>query len=731
MKKYLLSIFCLFCLAGSAIAENLTIAAEYASSNHEHTATTASVGAPVFSVEAGTKYNPFSVEITAEEGATVYYTLDGTEPTTQSTVYSKAISFNKFNTSTTLKAIATIAGKSSSVTTATYSLKVAEPTFSIKGGVYEKLDGATALKFTCETEGATIYYNDRNGDPITAGSKSYGSLSILSTKEIKAVAFVNVNGNKIYSDVVSEKYHISHIKPYKKATEFTAGRYLISAEGIIAQPVSETTDNEYLQPQSVTVNGDFIETFEFYAFKFTEVKGGYTIQDTLGRYVHLKDTEQTFFVSEAQPTEAPLWTVFIDNETGEATITNVEKNKHIRFSSQQNSFGSYDNTPSDSHLPTLYKLGEYPTFTVTPANGDTIAAFEKVTITCESGISLNEDKNPYYSIDWDYAKYGFDNKTIIDDNTIEFTFDEPITDNKDFRVVFPEGLFILDPNGLAKPSTMAKYTYTVKNINILEVIYANPDNGSSISNIEYLYFEYSQDIIKNANGAVITDQNGKEYPLTVSETDAWGEKAAANTLCLKTAEPITEAGIYTFVLKKEYVHSASNVRLSEDKTYTFTVTGTLNITSITPVVESGAVNEILIEFNKDITCWTDRFLVMSENGAEYYFTVTYTDKNNNELPYNSLRLVTTTPITAAGTYALNIEENTIATTDLTAPERLPAQTFIFTFDGNSITADISEVKGEPAQNGEIGTIYDLTGRKVVNITKPGIYIVDSKKILVK
>ena len=41
---------------------------------------------------------------------------------------------------------------------------------------------------------------------------------------------------------------------------------------------------------------------------------------------------------------------------------------------------------------------------------------------------------------------------------------------------------------------------------------------------------------------------------------------------------------------------------------------------------------------------------------------------------------------------------------------------------------ISEVKGE---NGTVKTIYDLTGRRVENITAPGIYIVGGKKVLVR
>ena len=49
------------------------------------------------------------------------------------------------------------------------------------------------------------------------------------------------------------------------------------------------------------------------------------------------------------------------------------------------------------------------------------------------------------------------------------------------------------------------------------------------------------------------------------------------------------------------------------------------------------------------------------------------------------------------------------------------------FEGEGTTG-INEVKGE---NGNVKTIYDLTGRRVEAITAPGIYIVNGKKTLVK
>ena len=55
-----------------------------------------------------------------------------------------------------------------------------------------------------------------------------------------------------------------------------------------------------------------------------------------------------------------------------------------------------------------------------------------------------------------------------------------------------------------------------------------------------------------------------------------------------------------------------------------------------------------------------------------------------------------------------------------------AASYSFRFEEG--TTGISEVKGE---NGNVKTIYDLTGRRVEAITAPGIYIVNGKKVLVK
>lgn len=80
----------------------------------------AAVAAPTFSLAEGTYTEAQNVTITAEDGATIYYTLDGTNPTEESTVYKSAIAIEK---TTTVKAIAVKGGESSKVTSATYTIE--------------------------------------------------------------------------------------------------------------------------------------------------------------------------------------------------------------------------------------------------------------------------------------------------------------------------------------------------------------------------------------------------------------------------------------------------------------------------------------------------------------------------------------------------------------------------------------------------------------------------------
>ncbi len=92
----------------------------------EVTAPMESVATPTFSPAEGTYNEAQTVTIACEtDGATIYYTLDGTDPTPNSTVYSDAITISE---TTTVKAIATKQGMNDSeIATATYTIEIVVP----------------------------------------------------------------------------------------------------------------------------------------------------------------------------------------------------------------------------------------------------------------------------------------------------------------------------------------------------------------------------------------------------------------------------------------------------------------------------------------------------------------------------------------------------------------------------------------------------------------------------
>ena len=107
---------------------------------------------PTFSVSAGTYYEPQTVELSCEtEGATIYYTLDGSEPTAESTAYTttEPIVISK---TTTLKAIAVKDGQSSNVVSATYTI----PTTYATIAAFKKSNTPACLNLT----GAQVVYID-------------------------------------------------------------------------------------------------------------------------------------------------------------------------------------------------------------------------------------------------------------------------------------------------------------------------------------------------------------------------------------------------------------------------------------------------------------------------------------------------------------------------------------------------------------------------------------------
>jgi len=139
---------------------------------------------PTFSPVAGTYNTVQTVTISdATGGATIYYTTDGSTPTTGSAVYSTAISIT---TSETLKAIAVAYNYLNSATgSAAYTLQAAMPSFNPVAGTYASIQTVT---ISDSTAGATIYYTTNGSTPTTSSTQYSGAITVSANETLKAIA---------------------------------------------------------------------------------------------------------------------------------------------------------------------------------------------------------------------------------------------------------------------------------------------------------------------------------------------------------------------------------------------------------------------------------------------------------------------------------------------------------------------------------------------------------------
>jgi hypothetical protein len=145
---------------------------------------TIKVAAPAFGLAAGTYNTPQTVTLSvATSGAAIYYTTNGSTPTTASSLYTGPIPVSQ---TTTLKAIGAKSGLlDSDVASATYTLQAATPTFNPPGGTFVV---PTLVSISDSSPGVTIYYTTNGTTPTTASTEYTGQILVVTTTTIKAIA---------------------------------------------------------------------------------------------------------------------------------------------------------------------------------------------------------------------------------------------------------------------------------------------------------------------------------------------------------------------------------------------------------------------------------------------------------------------------------------------------------------------------------------------------------------
>lgn len=164
-------------------------------------------------IDVTSVYNGKQVKLTCKtSGATIYYTTDGSKPTSSSKKYTGTLSIKA---SQTIKAVAIKDGMSdSSVISKSITVnKLNAPTADISSG--STVEKGTYLYLSADS-GSTIYYTTDGSNPTTSSIKYTGKIKIEKDITIKAIA---VRKGYLNSDINRFVYKVEKVTV--KSPEFT------------------------------------------------------------------------------------------------------------------------------------------------------------------------------------------------------------------------------------------------------------------------------------------------------------------------------------------------------------------------------------------------------------------------------------------------------------------------------------------------------------------------------
>jgi hypothetical protein len=207
------------------------------------TAAPAALLPPTFTVAAGTYFAPQTVTLEGPAGAAIYYTTDGTTPTIASTEYTTPIAVNA---TTTIKAIAVLGSETSSVATATYTIRIPVEVANI--AAFKAAAGTDVYKIT----GPVTVVGQYSNKYYTFVQDNTGALYIYGT-----MANSYQEGDVISDGVYGEYALFNGLAEMKPVNGLPTG------QGVAGTPV---------QPVEVTL-ADIVNNYADYEAKLVTVTG--------------------------------------------------------------------------------------------------------------------------------------------------------------------------------------------------------------------------------------------------------------------------------------------------------------------------------------------------------------------------------------------------------------------------------------------------------------------------
>ena len=377
---------------------------------------------------------------------------------------------------------------------------------------------------------------------------------------------------------------------------------------------------------------------------------------------------------------------------------------------------------------------------------ESVTTLDKIEITFPKPIASVETSKLSILDNYWTPVANFKNEVTYSDDrkTVTLELDAPITTPGTYNLDIYQGVFLSEDGALNN----YKYTY-FQVIDPTPSFATNINDGDRVKELGNLEITF-----QNVANVEIVNKNGVQV-WTPSESQVTGEaNKEGNKIVVTFPQRFTEEGTYTFYIPANTFTMdgvANEEREINVTLYTFTITP-LEVVSVTPV--AGPVNQIdkiVVEFNQLIQPSYDedwqmisREIILKGDTKNYVLTYAPSSYNaSNKMEYlvnatwNGYDAYTcSAPVTEAGTYTLNLKDVVVdyagesyiddygySNTKWHGQKGCIDKTYTWTIGDTAI-------EGVEAENGE-KVIYDLTGRRVENITNAGIYIVNGKKTLVK
>ena len=313
------------------------------------------LAAPTFSPAGGEITSAQNVTISAADGATIYYTTDGTDPTTSSTKYESAITVSK---TTTIKAIAVKDGHTSSIASATYTLVEPEcwylPGSSTRNAVKitKRADGSFTLTIDIEADATFNFSKKQSTDAAYILGPTADGMYWITSEKINtdinlnlgnSTKFIMKNGAGSYTITVSADYKtVRFVKSTAQADDipvYPAGvnsETELSTYDFEANPVyyllSTILNNNRVTPEwQMTKGADGKYHLNGFAMRNTSCRdtdGGKNVEGYIKvrQYVDATtykefDKQQVNDLPENPLTDGKLYNATFDPETNKLSLT--------------------------------------------------------------------------------------------------------------------------------------------------------------------------------------------------------------------------------------------------------------------------------------------------------------------------------------------------------------------------------------------------------------------------